>query len=301
MANSPDSYRGQIPNNKNMHMKRILVPTDFSPTAEKAFRVAIDMAIRANGAIILYHNYTPVESTFIDTEKKRKMYNIQTEANIVKQLQRLKKKVAADIGEVAVSTIVGRSPLIDNILGFAEHNQIDLIVMGTQGASGLKKTIIGSVAARVVDQSDLPVLLVPQKYELAEPRQFVFATNYSNTDKAALLHLGEMAKLYNAGITVLHFLSAYTTHAEKEKEKNDFDTYAHYLQRELNEYKIHFHLLEVESVPEAMETLEQKFPYDVMTMVRRKKTFLEKFFVKSFTQNMAYVTKKPLLVIPGDK
>jgi len=47
-----------------------------------------------------------------------------------------------------------------------------------------------------------------------------------------------------------------------------------------------------------METLDSNFPYDVMAMVRRNKTFLEKFFVKSFTQNMVYLTKKPLLIIP---
>lgn len=68
--------------------------------------------------------------------------------------------------------------------------------------------------------------------------------------------------------------------------------------RELNAYKIRFNLLEVGSVSETMETLDKKFPYDIMAMVRRKKIFLERLFIKSFTQNMAYVTKKPLLVIP---
>ncbi|HRP33238.1 MAG TPA: universal stress protein [Agriterribacter sp.] len=146
-------------------MKRILVPTDFLPTAEKAFRFALDLAARAKGTIILYHTYTSVESAYIGTEKTRKQYNAQSEANIVKRLQRLKKKVLGESNEVAVSTIVGRTPLIDNILGFAEHNHIDLIIMGTQGAGSLKKKIIGSVAARVIEQSDLPVLLVPAKYE----------------------------------------------------------------------------------------------------------------------------------------
>lgn len=282
-------------------MKRILVPTDFSPTAEKAFRFALDLAQRAKGTIILYHNYIPVESTFVGTEKTRKQYNTQTEVNIVKRLQRLSKKVTADTTGVTVSSIVGRSPLIDNILGFAEHNHIDLIIMGTQGASGLKKTIIGSVAARVIEKSDLPVLFVPAKYELEEPRQFVFATNYEPTDKQALTMIEAMAKLFNADITVLHFLSAYTAESEKAEERNDFDTYAFSLQREFNESKMKFHLLEIPSVTEAMETLYKKFPYDIMAMVRRKKTFLERFFIKSFTQNMAYVTKKPLLVIPEEE
>jgi len=279
-------------------MKRILVPTDFSPTAEKAFRFALDLAARAKGTIILYHTYIPVESTFIGTEKTRKQYNTQIEANIVKRLLRLKKKVTDGSNEVAVSTIVGRSPLINNILGFAEHNHIDLIVMGTQGASGLKKTIIGSVAARIAEKSDLPVLLVPAKYEFEEPGQFVFATNYQSSDKQALTLVDAMAKLYNAHITVLHFLDVYNTELEKEKERNYFDNYAYSLQRVFNESKINFHLLEISSVIETMETLDNKFPYDIMAMLRRKKTFLEMFFVKSFTQNMAYITKKPLLIIP---
>jgi nucleotide-binding universal stress UspA family protein len=282
-------------------MKRILVPTDFSPTAEKAFRFALDLAKKAKGTVILYHTYLPVESTFVGTEKSRTQYNAQAEANIAKRLQRLKKKVTGDAAEVTVSTVVGRSPLIDNILGFAEHNHIDLIIMGTQGASGLKKTIIGSVAARVLEKSDLPVLLVPSKYELEEPRKFVFATNYQPADKQALTMIEAMSKLYNADITVLHFLSAYTAESDKVKERNDFDTYAFAIQRDFNGSNLKFHLLETLSVTETMETLDKKFPYDIMAMVRRKKTFLERFFIKSFTQNMAYVTKKPLLVIPEEE
>ena len=282
-------------------MKRILVPTDFSPTAEKAFRFALDLAAKAKGTIILYHTYTPVESTYIGTEKTRKQYNTQSETNIAKRLQRLKNKVVGDSDEVAVSTIVGRSPLIDNILGFAEHNHIDLIIMGTQGASGLKKTIIGSEAARVIEQSDLPVLLVPAQYELETPAQFVFAANFEPSDKQALTLTDAMAKLYNAEISVLHFLNVYYTESEKEEKKNDFDVYAYSLQRVFNESNIKFHLLETSSVMETMETLDNKFPYDILVMVRRNKTFLEKFFIKSFTQNMAHTTKKPLLIVPDEE
>lgn len=279
-------------------MKRILVPTDFSPTAEKAFRFAVDIAAKAKGTVILYHTFIPVESTFIGTEKTRKQYNTQSEANIVKRLQRLKKKVTGNTIDVAVSTIIGRSPLINNVLGFAGNNQCDLIVMGTQGASGLRKTIIGSVAARVIEKSDLPVLLVPAKYELEEPRQFVFATNYHKTDKQALTLVVAMAKFYNAGVTVLHLPGNYTSEKDKEKKQTDFDTYAYALQRTFNESKMKFHLLETSSVIETMENLDKKFPYDMMAMVRRKKSFLENFFIKSFTENMAYLTKKPLLIVP---
>ena len=47
-----------------------------------------------------------------------------------------------------------------------------------------------------------------------------------------------------------------------------------------------------------MENLDKKMPYDIIGMVRRKKGFYEKFFIGSFTKNMAYITRQPLLIIP---
>ena len=279
-------------------MKRILVPTDFSPTAEKALRFALDIASRAKGTVILYHVFVPERIKSTGTNSKQRIDNTQLEANILKRLQRLRKKVLGDSMDIPVSTIVGRSPLIDNILGFAENNHIDLIVMGTQGASGLKKTIIGTVAARVVEKSDLPVLLIPAKYEIRELNHFVFATNYRDADKLALKLVNAIAKLFEAEVTVVHFANAYNAELDKVKARDSFDSYAFSLQREFNDSKIKFHLLETTSVVETMETLDSNFPYDIMAMVRRNKTFLEKFFVKSFTQNMVYLTKKPLLIIP---
>ncbi len=282
-------------------MKRILVPIDFSPTSEKAFRFAVDIASKANGTVILYHVFTPVGSTFIGTEKTRKQYNTQTEANLVKRLQRFKKKVISRDGNISVSTVLGRSPIIDNILGFAEHNQIDLIVMGTQGASGLKKVIIGSVAARIIEKSDVPVLLIPEKFEWKEPEQIVFTTNYEQIDKQALSLVLALANLYNANVTVLHLLSAYTAEAEKEKEETEFDTYAYTLQKSFNDFKIKFKLLRTSSIIETMEDLHNEISYDMVAMVRRKKTFMERFFLKSFTQNMTYITTHPLLVVPEEE
>ena len=279
-------------------MQRILVPTDFSPTAEKAFRFALNIATKAKGTVILYHVYTPVESPFIDTGQKSKQYNTQTETNLVKRLQRLKKKVTAHTADVPVSTIVGRSPVIDNILGFAEHNHIDLIVMGTQGASGLKKIIIGSVAARIVEKTDIPVLLVPEKFEWTEPERIVFITNYLQTDRQALSVVLALAKLYGAALTVVHLVDVF---AKEEKEKIDFDNYAHAMHRELNQFNLRFKLLKTSSVTETMENLYKEIPYDIVAMVRRKKSFLKKFFLKSFTQNMAYVTNQPLLVVPEEE
>ena len=279
-------------------MKRILVPTDFSPTAEKAFRFALDIATKTKGTVILYHVYTPVESTTIDTVQKRKQYNAQTETNLVKRLQRLKKKVTGNAVDISVSTVLGRTPIIDNILGFAEDNQIDLIVMGTQGGSGLKKAIVGSVAGRIIENSDVPVLLVPEKFEWKEPEQIVFSTNYQKTDKQALSLILSLAKLYAAKVIIVHL---YDVYALDEKEKTEFETNAYAMQKIFNKFNLKFQLLKTSSVTETMENLYKEIPYDMVAMVRRKKTFMERFFLKSFTKNMAYITNHPLLVVPEEE
>ncbi|MGB5007962.1 MAG: universal stress protein [Ferruginibacter sp.] len=277
-------------------MKRILVPTDFSPTAEKAFRFAVNIAAKTGGTIILYHVYTPLQSTFIDTELKREIQNKQTELILLKRMQRIKKKVTAGITGITVSTVLGRTPVITNILGFAEQNQVDLLVMGTQGASGLKKTIIGSVASRIIENADIPVLLVPEKYEWNEPGQIVYATKYLEADRRALTVLLPFAKLYDAETTVIHLYDVYI--ADEAKVKNDFDTYAYTIQREFSEFRLAFKLLKTASVTGTMEKLYEQIDYDLVAMVRRKKTITERYFFESFTKNMAYVTNRLLFVIP---
>ena len=280
-------------------MKRILVPVDFSPTSEKALRFAVDIASKSKGSIMLYHVYTPEGSTFIGTVETRKQYNTQTEANLLKRLQRFKKKVIQTTDEVSVAAVIGRSPIIDNILGFAEANQADMIVMGTQGASGLRKVIVGSVAAHIIEKSDIPVLLVPEKFEWKEPEQFVFATNYQRADRKALTLTVALAKIYNATVTVVHLLDPYLQFSDKQQA--DFGEYAFIMQRTFSDCNLKFKELKTTTIADTMEKLQDEIRHDVLVMVRRKKDFLERLFAESLTKNMAYIAKKPLLVVPEEE
>ena len=281
-------------------MKKILVPTDFSPTAEKAFRFAANLALKNDGMVVLYHVYTPVESTFVDTPEKRRMYNLQMERNALKRLQRLKTKVAGPSCPIPVDAVVGRSPLKDDILGFAEQNAIDLIVMGTQGASGLKKVVVGSEASRIAKESTIPVLLIPEKFVWKEPVEIVFATNYAPAEMNALTLSIALANVYKAGITVVRLFAPDTTEASRDNEIAAFENFAKQLQKSFSHFPLRFKSIQTNSVKAAMENLHQEVPYDMLVMVRRNRNFLQRLFLKSFTKAMCYVTHYPLLVVPAD-
>ena len=279
-------------------MIRILVPTDFSPTAERAFRFAAELASKTKGTIILFHVNEKEEIPYFDSLEQRHEYEQQIKTKQLKRLQRLKKKVVSREMNVIVSTIVSQPPVVKNILFFARHNQIELIVMGTQGASGLKKTVIGSIASRIIEKSKIPVLVVPEKYEWTDPKEIVFATNYDCEDRPALSFTLSVAKVFSADVTVLHIRDI-----DKIEKDNAhcFSNYAYFLQRTFNDSHINFKELKSGHIKDSLENLRDTIPFDIMVMVRRNKKFLEKIFLKSFTKNMACTTKLPLLVVPEEE
>lgn len=281
-------------------MKRILVPTDFSPNAEFALRVAIDIASRAKGTIILYHVYGPVESPFINDKISRKEYNIQTETIILKRLQRLRKKVLQDGNNVIISTVIGHFPLINNILGFAEQNQIDLIVMGTKGAGGIRKIIIGSVAARIAQKTDIPVLLIPNKFKSKELKQIVFASDFHPSDRHAISFTLAFSKLYHGTVKVVHLIASDASEKKSLKERADFGHFVNSMQDKFDNENLEFQLLEIAPEHNRIETLYKEIAYDILAMVRGKRTFLQKISSASHTQSMAFMTKKPLLIMPPE-
>lgn len=279
-------------------MKRILVPTDFSPNAQSALRVAVDIASRVSGTIILYHVYIPLESTPLYDKEEFRQRNTAMETILQKRLQRLKKKVLKDTNDVNISTQVGHSPLKDNITSFAEKNLIDLIVMGTKGSSGIKKVLVGSVAAKVAQKTKVPVLLVPEKFEGGELGQIAFASDYDPSDEQALSFTLAFAKLYKAPVAVVHIFSLNLSERKREKEINDFDSYAYYMQRKFDKDKLRFQLLEATPGHDKAETLYKDVPYKLLAMVRSSKSPFQKIFSGSFTKNMAHMAKRPILIIP---
>ena len=281
-------------------MKKILVPTDFSPTAERAFLYAIDLAGRLGAAVVLYHVYEPLESEYIDNLTRRRLYNEQMEQDLQLQLERLCRKLVPEDSGIVVLPVLGRSPLIDNVLGYSEHHEVDLIVMGTQGESGLKRILIGSNAAKIIKNSDIPVLLIPEKFDWKLPEQIIYFTDCFSPDRAAFDKVVLLANIYRAGITVAHFIRGNAGGTDLEKESGFFNNYAQQLTADYPGQPIRFELIKTTSIVAALEQLHLQLPYDLLIMVRREKYFLQKLFVESFTKNMLYTSSQPLLVIPEE-
>src|SRR5262249_12936014 len=119
---------------------------------------------------------------------------------LAQQLRGVPHEVMSPIGDIA-----------DVIFRLVHDHQIDLLVFGTHGRSGLPKLLLGSVAEKIFRQSPIPVLTVgphvPQRDNLvAEFSKIVLATNFSDQSEAALPYAVSFAQQYQTHLYALHVL-----------------------------------------------------------------------------------------------
>ncbi len=144
-----------------MDIQTILVPYDFSEHADRACDWAIELAKKWNAKICLFQAIfegTPV--VYPGTAAPSDLPKWET--RILEEARARLHDFAArrDTGSVTVETYVDLGPPFWAICQAVEKYQVDLIVMGSHGRTGLAHVFLGSVAERVVRHSSCPVLVV---------------------------------------------------------------------------------------------------------------------------------------------
>lgn len=143
--------------------KNILVPTDFSKFSDKAFKYALDIAMRYNSRIFLLHVIDGTIQQFvadycIDTKVVERVVN----ESIITSNENVQKMIDSFSGtkEIKIISDVRRGIPYEEILKDQQEHEIDLIVIASQGRTGLRKLLIGSVAEKVMRGAGCPVLLL---------------------------------------------------------------------------------------------------------------------------------------------
>lgn len=143
-----------------MYFKNILVPFDGSKQSRRAFDKAIDLAKKTDTKIKIltcifagYGTDLAYETKFVDSDEKRQRNAAFAE---IKKLESVAEKSGVPLSGAVVKTM----SIADKITSFAKTQKFDLIVMGSHGRTGFIKTVMGSVANRVLSQAHCPVLIV---------------------------------------------------------------------------------------------------------------------------------------------
>lgn len=138
---------------------RMLIPLDGSELAEAVFPYAKEFAARLDLDLILLHTYSPEEAEFAPM---RRAYLDQVCEIVKREAEEVRQKLGVPPGVKAIDARceMAEGHAADEILRYAEENDVNLILMATHGRSGIKRWAMGSVAEKVLSASKVPVCLV---------------------------------------------------------------------------------------------------------------------------------------------
>jgi nucleotide-binding universal stress UspA family protein len=221
-------------------MKRLLVPCDFSSQSGEALQFAIHLAAKVSGDVVVLHVinlpilFDPTFGGGLPMVHDPAIY-----AGLEHEAKQEFKKLLKDIDDQSVNIdfMVMEGEVISTIENTIEQNKIDLVVMGTAGATGLRETFIGSNTEKVVRHSSVPVLTIRTAPALNSIKKILLPTELALNQTEFINQVQELQQLFNATVHIL--LINTPTHFRTDLEAQEaLEEFAKYYK--LNDYITHF-------------------------------------------------------------
>jgi nucleotide-binding universal stress UspA family protein len=272
-----------------MTYNRILVPIDFSDCALNALEYAISFAKSTEAKLILlyaYHIPVPaaeaamsINTRLVDDfvkEGDSKMDRLFTRYPELDQLVESKKIIMAFATDAIASEV--------------KDSKVDLIIMGTHGASNAFEELVGSNTLHVIKKSDKPVLAVPNEVNHFNIKEILFSYDYHSIEgKETFQPLIDFALSFGAQIHVLHITD------KLDRLHSGAISEAKILEQYLKDIPHQYHMLAGEHVETEILEYIKSHEIDTLSVMPRKHTMFERLFQSSITKQLAHHSKIPML------
>jgi len=277
---------------------RVVLPTDFSKNAWHAIKYATFLFEHSPCTFIIIHAHQIGSSgliSAINKERETRLHEItykESERKISKIVNHLNtlNKVP---GHQFEGLIVADS-LLNTIGREVIDKDVDYIIMGTQGASGLKEIFLGSNTVNVIKNINFcPVIAIPNSYDFASFNEILFATNFKHLyQRVELQPLLDLAKLRKSLIKVIHIT--------EERELNE---------EQKNLKKLLLNLLGGENsvfeesdyhpnIALKLNELTEKKNAGLLAMINSQHGFFKGLTHEPVIKKVAFKAKIPFLVLP---
>lgn len=276
-------------------MNTILVPTDFSENANNALEYAAKIADTYQASIVLLHVYTPMVSRINAVGALLTDEVADARKNAMEKLTIIKITLESEFTGITCTPEVTVGEPVTEILRQATVASIDLIVMGTLGASNLTKSLFGSNTAAVVEKSSCPVLCVPARCSFKKPERILFATNFSYDDTEGIVKLSRLARAFKSRIIVGHVDTSVTSD-EDEGLENSMQNFIKEAERKSQYGNFDYKIVEDHNVSMGLDAIIQENQIDMVALSTHKRNFFEKFYNPSLSKKLSLYTDIPLVV-----
>ena len=259
-------------------MTTVIVPVDFSDTSLHAARYAAQLLVGHYGVtMLLYHSYTKPS----EAEASEKDLNALKET--LMKLHIVKIEILAH----------QEDDFVDGLERAARHRRADLVIMGITGRSALAQVFFGSNTLKMAERKVCPVLIVPESAPFTQIENVMLTSDFKNTlNSTPSAPIKDFLSVFNPQLHIVnvdkdHYISL-TENYEKEKQE---------LKQMFAEYKPEFYFMRLFDVDEALNLFAEKMSIDLIIVVQKNHSFIEKLLKGSRTKALTYHSKVPILVM----
>ncbi len=263
----------------NEKMKTILLPTDFSETANKALDYAIKLALKFEAKLHILNTY---EMPHTGTTMLVSIEDL-LEKESLKELEKLEAKLKNEHPGLNFKTIAKAGSVADVVNKYTTTNDIDLVLMGTTGASGFSGQLFGSNTANLIRNVKTPLVVIPHEAEQCDPCKIAISTDFKfGVDDDIYNSIRQIALAYGSKINFINVTDKYKEEELAAIEKDfgcDIDfVYGHDIEEGIREY------------------LDDK-KVDMIVFVAEKHGIFHSIFKPSISKTMAKELKIPMMIL----
>jgi nucleotide-binding universal stress UspA family protein len=288
------------------HVRKIIVPTDFSEGSENACYYAIRLAQKINAEIKLLHVYENptadvnikksatyedyVAQTLRETEKKAK-------ASIVAFTQKMKDYIAFHkIAGVKIHSSMVMGNIIEKIKGISKIYKPEMIVLGTIGRKEGSKSVLTGVTNEIINALEIPVYAIPgpTSDKDFEKVNILYATDFNEKDHKSLDQLLKIVDPLDKRIACIHIDTAHNP-AKKER----MDELNKFLKKDYSQHDIYCQLIEDVNVYHGLKEFADKNSINLLSFTVQKRGIFEKLFKPNLFKKILQEANLPILIFPS--
>ncbi len=276
-------------------MKNILIPTDFSENSWNAVAYALSFFKRVKCNFYLLH-VSPFEEmigrdSFYGSKETVLEKSTQSDTEqmqlLLKRIEKLPLNTKHSFFKINEYIF-----FVDAIRKQVKEKNIDFIVMGTKGASGIKEKTIGSNTGDVITKVKCPVLVIPEKAIYTKPKEIAFPTDYNMLYKSRVLNtIMDTLTLNEAALRVLHVAKKEQELSDRQRKNKDF------LDDSIDTIEHSFHFLSNPNIEEAIQCFVESRDIDMITMVAKNLNFFQRILFHPTVEKISYHITIPFLVL----
>lgn len=207
-------------------IKDILIPTDFSECAAFALEAGLSLARQFEARVTLFHRAEnwPGRDGQMSAEEGS---GGALEAFFTEKLQAVPEFATRSAGLELRYACSAKKPFVEALCDFVKIRSVDLIVMGSHGASGKNEYFIGSNTQKVVRAVHRPVLVIKERLEKLAFDKVVFASNFQPEEEAPFLRFKEIVRHF---VPEFHFLTVRTGAFWESPPHESWESMKHFAQ-----------------------------------------------------------------------